>query len=81
MFNILHSSSNILLGRHVPTFCPIYNHLYDLIPNIYFELLRLISFEFEDGLYPSERNAWVVKYTQYIIDITQYLLIVLKDVF
>ena len=47
---------------------------------MYFGLLHLISFEFEDILYPSERNAWVTRYTKYIIDIPQDILVLLKDV-
>ena len=80
LFNILHISSNTLLHRHVPIFCPIYNHISDLIPEIYFGLIYLISIEFEDGLYLYERNARVVIYTQYIIDISQDILILLKAV-
>ena len=80
LFNIIHSRSNILLRWHVPTLCPIYNHPSFLIPEIYFELLHLVSFEFEDGLYPPERNSRVVRYTKYIIDITQDILILIKAV-
>ena len=40
----------------------------------------MIDFEFEVGLYPSNPNAWVVGYTQYIVDVSQDILVVLKVV-
>ena len=50
------------------------------MPKIYFGILHIIAFEFEDDVYPSERNAWVVWYTQYIVNVKQYVLVVLKAV-
>ena len=43
-------------------------------------LLNLVSFEFEDGMCPSKRNAQVVRYTNYIIDVTQDILVASKSV-
>ena len=40
----------------------------------------MIYFEFEDGLYPYNRNARVARYTQYTIDVTQDILVVLKAI-
>ena len=70
----------MLLCRYVPVLCLIYNHLSNLMPKIYFGILHIIAFEFEDDVYPSKRNAWVVWYTQYIVNVKQYVLVVLKAV-
>ena len=51
-----------------------------MIHNINFGLLHIVSFEFEYFLYLSECTARVVWYTQYIVDITQDVLVLLKAV-
>ena len=60
--------------------CPIYNHLSELIQKIYFMPLDLVSFKFEDGMYLSKRNFQVARYTNYIIDVTQDILILIKAI-
>ena len=43
-------------------------------------MIHIIAFEFEDGMYSSKHNSRVVLYTQYIVDVTQDVLVLLKAI-